>query len=307
MDNLINKPRVFISHSSKDEDFIKKVTDDFRRCQINYWIFTEQMRDGRSWQKMIFEHGIPSCDAVLAYFTENALISKVVEKEIDAALLGQLSENEINFLPYVEKAELRKKLRYDIRTLHCEEWNLDNYNKIMPTVVAEIWRSYSERIINLAIAQEKNKRLKLELDLKKMEEKSIFSQKEEKEFQYFFQELNVIATFVYNKLANFTSEKIDFETAGIFKVPFIELVCSYLNTNYLIDEGALIKGFDAFLRKKKINFEWGNRKIDNFPFHKLRTFGLIQQENFTKKMYRFQYWLEFNKLISSELSFERIK
>ncbi len=166
MDNLINKPRVFISHSSKDEDFIKKVVEDFRRCQIDYWIFTEQMRDGRSWQKTIFQHGIPSCDAVLAYFTDSALNSKVVEKEIDAALLSQLSDSEVTFLPYVERAELRKKLRPDIRTLHCEEWNLNNYNRILPTVVAEIWRSYSERIINLALAKEKNKRLQLENDLK---------------------------------------------------------------------------------------------------------------------------------------------
>jgi len=34
MKNLIIKPRVFLSHSKKDENFIKRVSDDFKKCQI---------------------------------------------------------------------------------------------------------------------------------------------------------------------------------------------------------------------------------------------------------------------------------
>src|SRR5262249_3318289 len=153
---------------------------------------TEEIRDGRSWMKVIFQDGIPACDAILVYLTPNSVRSKMVEKEMDAALLSQLESGGVIVLPYVSSVDVRNQLRLDLRSLHCREWDERNYYDVLPSVVAEIWHSYIERIVGTALLNEKNKRLEMELELNKMKqskESQVFSEKEEKDFSYIFTQL----------------------------------------------------------------------------------------------------------------------
>ncbi len=101
MRDRINKPKVFLSHSSLDKGFIDKLAQDLRRCHIAYWLDTEEIRDGRPWLKVIFEDGIATCDAVIVYLTEHSINSKMVEREMDATFVEQLSESGIVILPYI--------------------------------------------------------------------------------------------------------------------------------------------------------------------------------------------------------------
>lgn len=184
---------VFISYSVKDKKFINQLAEDLRKCHIQPWLDTEEIRDGKSWLKVIFEDGIPTCDVVLVYFTKHSLESKMVGKEVDATLVEQLSNKKISFLPYVNSGKLRGMLRSDIRSLHCREWNSRNYQLILPSVVSVIWHGYLERTLETVSLQENAKNLQLELDLKKAEEKnqnSPFSQSEDKDFKYIYEKLN---------------------------------------------------------------------------------------------------------------------
>jgi len=193
MVNKINKPSVFLSHSKKDEDFIKNLANDLRKCQIEPWLDTEELRHGKPWLKMIFEDGIPTCDVIIVYLTKNSINSKMVKKEIDAALIEQIADSEIAFLPYVSNALLRKNLRSDLRSLQCAEWNNKNYYQVLPIVVSEIWHSYLERKINTATLNEKNKRLELEVRLMEIQEKyqsSTFTPSENVDFQHIYKMLN---------------------------------------------------------------------------------------------------------------------
>lgn len=173
MRERINKPRVFLSHARKDVEFIEKIERDLRRCQIEPWRDQNEIRDGEPWQNVIFGEGIPTCDVIIAYYTENSLASQMVSKEVDASLLRQLSDNGIGFLPYVNSDNTRNNLRIDIQALHCRVWNEENYYEVLPSVVAEIWRRYMERSIGSAIAQEKSRRLEAELELEKLKSESI--------------------------------------------------------------------------------------------------------------------------------------
>src|ERR1700733_2860104 len=194
MQDRINKPRVFLSHSKKDAAFVEgKIDPDLRRCQIDPWIDTAEIRDGRSWQQMIFGEGIPTCDAVLVYFTEHSLASKMVGREVDAALVEQLRDQGVTFLPYVSASALRNELRSDIRTLHTREWNESNYLEVLPRVVAEIWRSYLERTVAQAVAQEKLRRLEMQEDLRNSKDRiqgTLFKPAEEQDFTYIFSKLD---------------------------------------------------------------------------------------------------------------------
>lgn len=83
MEERLNKPRVFLSHSKADIEFIERVYNDLRKCHINPWLDSEEIRHGKPWLDAIFKDGISTCDSVLVYFTAASLNSKVVKKEID--------------------------------------------------------------------------------------------------------------------------------------------------------------------------------------------------------------------------------
>jgi hypothetical protein len=109
-----SRPRVFLSHSKADIDFIAKLYEDLRACQIEPWYDEFDIRHGQPWIDAVFGGGIPSCDCVLVYLTEHSIESQVVKKEIDAGIIQQLNDRKVGILPYVSNSVLRGKLRADI-------------------------------------------------------------------------------------------------------------------------------------------------------------------------------------------------
>lgn len=193
MSTRLNKPNVFLSHAKDDIAFIDRLYNDLRKCQIEPWLDCEEIRHGKPWLDAIFEDGIPTCDSVLVYFTENSLKSAMVKKEIDSGLLRQLKENSVSFLPYVNDAEIRQKLRSDIQALQVLEWNNNNYSSLLPQVVAEVWRSFLERTISNAIKNERVRRLEAELELEKLKRSfhnGVFSESENRDFGYIWKKLD---------------------------------------------------------------------------------------------------------------------
>jgi hypothetical protein len=179
------KPRVFLSHSKRDVEFIRRLEADLRACQCDPWIDEIELRHGQPWLEQVFSSGIPSCEVVLCYITENSIESEMVRQEIDARLLERLSSSRVTLLPYVAKAELRKTLRLDLQRLQILELNDDNYAKVFPRVVAEIWRSFSDFAAASAVQSERVKRLEAELRVKELESNAvatIFSKSEDAEF-----------------------------------------------------------------------------------------------------------------------------
>lgn len=326
----VNRPRVFLSHSSKDKEFIGRLVTDLRKCQIEPWLDNEEIRDGRSWLKVIFEDGIPTCDIVIVYITENSINSKMVEKEIDSSLISQLSDSGITFLPYVKKAELRSKLRLDMQSLHCREWNADNYHDILPSVVAEIWHSYLERTIKIAVAQEKNKRLELELELNRQKENSEgspFTLSEETDFKYIYNFLNNPVKLNFKLF-----EKRDVLPSEIgrasFLVAYLDLIIFCLRTGYNFFEWYVFAcDIVNFLKDqglpKKSQFERYYSLTDEIASDfiiRLRTFGLIRQvqiidthdrskrkDELTDKIYKFHYWLGYHALLPENLRLELLE
>lgn len=229
MKDKVNKPRAFLSYSSQDLAFIEKIESDLRTCKIDSWRDRTDIRDGHPWLESIFEEGLPTCDVIIAYFTENSLHSGMVTKEVDAAQIRQLEDSGISFLPYVNKSEIRSKLRLDIQTLQSRVWNNENYHEVFPSVVAEIWRSYMERHVGILVLQERNKRLELEIEVQRLQAKSdasAFTSHEEKEFRYIYEKLNEpreISINVYNKSHSG-------ELLGSFS--FLRLLMSYITSGH---------------------------------------------------------------------------
>jgi hypothetical protein len=132
------KPRVFLSHSRKDANFVRRLHQDLLASQVGAWLDTIDIRHGRPWLEEIFEGGISKCDCVVAYYTDDSLTSPVFAREVDASLVAQLEESRIAFLPYVSSEDVRAKLRSDVRALQCPVWNEENYHELLPAVVSEV-------------------------------------------------------------------------------------------------------------------------------------------------------------------------
>jgi len=310
MRERINKPRVFLSHARKDVYFIEKLENDLRKCQIDTWRDQNEIQDGQPWMDAIFEDGIPTCDAILAYFTENSLNSPMVAKEVDSAILRRLKDSKIAFLPYVGEELIRTKLRIDIQTLHCREWNEKNYSEILPSIVAQIWRSYLERSISNAISVERNARLEAELELEKLRKESnssAFYPQEETEFQHIYERFQdpMTASRCINEVVN---GNVEIEAGQVvIKYSFIELLKSNIDTGRSYYEPErFLKELESEILKlipsEPTSTLGPLREMKNLV-PTLVIFGLVEQipstlgqisYKYSEKMYRFISWLDFH-------------
>lgn len=328
-----NKPKAFLSHSKADIEFIRRVRDDLRKCQIEPWIDEDDIRHGRPWLDSIFEDGIPTCDSVIVYFSPEALQSQMVKKEIDASILSQLADKRVAFLPYVSSASIRKNLRPDIQSLQVQEWNRDNYFEVLPRVVSEIWRSFMERSIHAATQEEENRSLRLELELQKAKHeggKGVFSAAEEADFTYLWNSLNRMSDLIVEEKENEgIPNQLILIKKHLFYINLGSLVGQLITLNrtrYPFElEHHIVERCKTILFLKQEPDKKRHFYLSKFedPRNELLTYGLIQGFNepappsndgraalffrsreqyiFTEKMYRFRYWLAFNKRLPEEI------
>ncbi len=81
----------FISHSSKDEEFTKKLHRDLQGEQVRCWFFPEDAKTGREvWEQISVPIG--KFDKVVVICSENSLQSRPVLREIERALQREDSE-----------------------------------------------------------------------------------------------------------------------------------------------------------------------------------------------------------------------
>lgn len=337
MDQVRNRPRVFLSHSKRDVPFVKRVYDDLRRCQIDPWLDSEEIRHGQPWLEAIFESGIPTCDCVLVYLTPNSLGSALVKKEIDASLITKLRESHVLFLPYVSETRLRKELRRDIEALQTPEWNDANYQDLLPRVVSEIWRGFMERTIVAAKNEEKVKRLEAELELNRLksEHGGVFSDSEDKDFQYIWSALDRWVPFDVARIEGEAGNQNTIERATCFVrvrsiVPFLGGPKDFEHDEYSVRQVMRAR----IARKLPLREDRSNNiRVDlyNCPDlqEELLMFGLIERRErpqrgkeerqpfafshrhrtspqpyttvYTQKAERLKYWLSFNRLLPTEI------
>jgi hypothetical protein len=166
------KPKIFLSHSTADKEFIYKVANDLRNAQIDVWVDEWEIPLGESIRKKIFEEGIPFCDLFFIYITENSINSYWVQKELDSAIILE-SERKNSFLAlFVEKNDLRDRLSPDLKSIIIPELNKDNYLLGFSKLVSKAWFTYSKKYENninnkyrIKLLESENEILKLKSEI----------------------------------------------------------------------------------------------------------------------------------------------
>ena len=193
------------------------------------------------------------------------------------------------------------------------------------------WIPGNEAINTGALAEEILRLTKENAELReqiaKIDNTSVFTGKEEGEFQYVFEKLNRDLDIPVNVYENIYDKKSNFDGSKEVKSYFTEinllhLLCAYVKNNMFFGR----EGINSFLQ----NAAEGNSKskLENanqyfrFEFPELSgelfTLGLIIVENdpdmryfmkpslFSDKMTQFLFWIDFKKIIPDNFSFELI-
>ena len=150
------KPRVFLSHSKKDKDFIIKIANDLRIAQIDSWYDDWEIPPGTSIRKKIFEEGIPDCDVFFVYLSENSIDSYWVSKELDAAMTLQSENRNDNIVLFCSSEEVRSKLSLDLRSCNIPVFTEDEYLNPMLKFIARIYQNFANNVNKKIKAEQQN-------------------------------------------------------------------------------------------------------------------------------------------------------
>ena len=104
-------PSVFVSHSSKDKPFVRKLVDELQKHDLQVWFDEREMGVGDSISSGI-SAGLENADYLLVVLSPSSIESNWVKNELNAALMEEASNKGIVILPAViEDCEIPMLLR----------------------------------------------------------------------------------------------------------------------------------------------------------------------------------------------------
>lgn len=135
------KPKVFLSHSKRDKEFIIQIANELRIARIDTWYDDWEIPSGESLRNRIFEDGIPGCDLFFIYLTENSVESYWCQKELDAAFIYDYEKKGGFISLFVSSDTIRDKLPLDLKALRCPTFNKNNYLEGMLQLTSRSWQA----------------------------------------------------------------------------------------------------------------------------------------------------------------------
>lgn len=107
-----NEINVFLSHSSKDKNFVKSLAVDLKNYGVSVWLDEWEINVGESIPTKVNE-GLENCDYLALILSKNSVESKWVENEWQAKYWEELESGKISLLPIlIENCTIPKLLRH---------------------------------------------------------------------------------------------------------------------------------------------------------------------------------------------------
>jgi hypothetical protein len=95
-----HRPKVFVSHSSKDKPFVRRLVDELKQRNVHVWFDERELQVGDSIVHGI-STGLNDADYLLVILSKNSVASHWVQSELNAAMMEQTSQRGIVVLPAV--------------------------------------------------------------------------------------------------------------------------------------------------------------------------------------------------------------
>ena len=99
------KARIFISHSSKDKAFVRKLVDALKKHLVEVWFDESEIKVADSLVRRISE-GLKNADYLVIVLSEASVSSRWVEQELNVALTNQISGKGIVLPVLLEDCEI---------------------------------------------------------------------------------------------------------------------------------------------------------------------------------------------------------
>jgi hypothetical protein len=136
------KPRIFVSYSRKDADFIQGVRGALAKAGIECWIDVSAIEAGDRLREAILGDGIPNCNLFFAYLTRDYLNSDWCMRELGEALQSA----RVRIAPFAESTETLSSFPLEVRReLHCGILDATNYWDVMMQVSGKAWMTPRRR------------------------------------------------------------------------------------------------------------------------------------------------------------------
>lgn len=132
--------RVFISHSSKDKPFVKRLANDLTTFGISVWYDELSMLPGQRLRDKI-NKAIFACDYFLVILSNRSITCPWVQAELDSAMMRELAENEIVVVPLLLgrirvgqlPPDLQGKTCADFRYLSSDKYDI-SLRRLLDTI-----------------------------------------------------------------------------------------------------------------------------------------------------------------------------
>ncbi len=171
----MQKPTVFISHSSADREHVARLAGDLEQCWVRSWYSEWEILPGDSLRERIFQEGISGSTCMLVLITPHSIKSNWVTKELDAALIQELETQNAALIPCILPAgdasyqDLLRSMPLDVRARHVQD--LTDYELGFRRLLAAVFRAQlrrTERDVRMAMSVEVEtlRREKAELQLR---------------------------------------------------------------------------------------------------------------------------------------------
>jgi hypothetical protein len=156
------KPKVFLSHSKLDRQFIERLATDLRSARIDVWYDEWEIPPGEPFRRHIFEYGIPECDLFFVYLTPNSITSYWCTRELDAAFIRD-AETEGGFIAiFVDSDQTRSGLSLDLRALYSPVLNEKEYERPFSQLISRAWEALLRKRLQQATQESRLEKLALE-------------------------------------------------------------------------------------------------------------------------------------------------
>lgn len=154
LNNAIQFQSCFISYSTNDEDFAKRLVADLKNKGVRCWFSAHDARSGQKLYQQI-ETAIRTYDRLLVILSDHSMNSEWVKTEINLARRREIDENRIVLFPIslvpferiqkwqcfdadIGKDSAREIREYLIPIAHYTHWTNDSYRRACQKLVNDL-------------------------------------------------------------------------------------------------------------------------------------------------------------------------
>lgn len=135
-------PTLFLSHSSKDKFFVRKLAEKLKEQGVNVWIDEAEIKIGDSLLEKITE-GVKNSDYLVIVLSHNSVESNWVQKELQMAMSRELLGSKIILPILIEKCEIPLFLK---DKLYADFTDSKNFDKAFMKLLDAIGIEYNTKL-----------------------------------------------------------------------------------------------------------------------------------------------------------------